>query len=75
MSYQIDYTSVKDADREAINDAIRYMGLRRSKVIIRKIKESKPAETDAIHFICRFAGISGFPVDALIRRYQPSATS
>lgn len=73
MGYEIKYTG-DDAPRRALLDMLRYVGRRRYKMLVGFANHPKQT-FKAIHFVCGFAGVQGYPVRAFIRRYHPRAKS
>jgi hypothetical protein len=65
MSYEIKYHGDK---RKALNDVVRWFGLRKSILIIKLIKGGGSFE--GIHFAVSFGGVSGYPVRCMIERYH-----
>lgn len=56
-----------NSGRRAICDLIRWFGLRRSILIIRKLKACKTlADLDRVDMVCCFGGVQGEPVRRLI---------
>lgn len=69
MGHTRHYGDGPGAPREAINELIWYIGKKGAKALIRAI-ESNEYTDDQIFFHASFAGVTGFPVGALIRHVQ-----
>ena len=73
MNYDIKYSDLDDkaANRKAIIDVLQWLGPKRFKLLVKCAKELDLLSLD---FSMSLAGISGFPVFAMYRRYHTSST-
>lgn len=70
MGYTISYKG-DNSGRRAINDFIRYVGLRRAKVLFRLCRNARVyGQLDEFNFYSSFAGVQGEPVRRVIAHYH-----
>ena len=73
MGYTINYADITDKferDRKAVEDTKDYLGEERFNLIVRELQQVlTPEQVDSINMMFAFAGISGLPFHAMMRKY------
>jgi|21_taG_2_1085346.scaffolds.fasta_scaffold18772_5 hypothetical protein len=73
MHHNISYTDLDDkvANRKAVIDVLQWLGPKRFKILAKCVNEM---DLSSLDLSMSLAGISGFPVLAMFRRYHTSLT-
>ena len=70
MHYDINYSALPEEtkSRKACVDALDYMGPKAYRALSRFMRTGKYTR-EQIHFAASFAGVQGYPIDAMLDRY------
>ena len=74
MAITIDYSD--KTEREAISDALFYVGHDHFKKVVREIRKYSDSDENRANFMIglEFAGIAGYPAKAMLNRYLKGET-